>query len=752
MKAGTKRMWLLTVAIAVVLIAVVACREDEAEEPAAPAPAVAPAPAAPGAVPAPAPVAAPIRAAVVPGECYIQGGKVTDCPGRSPHTYKPPVVAQGQFPSNYYEGPMPTKFYESPMAYQLVKAGKLPPLEERLPEAQDVLVVQPAYEIGEYGGTWRVQTMKTWTEMNRKGGWALRDTDGLTLIPEVGKSFEVSSDGRTWTMKLRRGSKWSDGQPFTMEDIRFAWDDHNFNTEMNKSVDIKYKDAVTGNPAKFDVLDDYTWSLTYDTPVFSLFEGRAQRGMWCRGRGFCFFSPKHYMKQFHPKYADPAKLQQLISDGEFDDWTQLWKKKTALAGDGAAGEELPRMAVMVVNPGITSEFLGMVRNHYYVGVDPEGNQLPYVDDWAQFIFPSREAAVFRSMLGETDSYTNIYHLQELPMYNALKEKGDFRIYHWPSPSGADGNIGMNQTYNEDPEIGRWMRTHDFRRALSLATDREELNEVIFLGLGSPQNWVPHPDTPFYPGAEWATLDAVRDVAKANRLLDDLGLTSKDAGGFRMRLDGKGPLALHFAVEEPTQLTVAGPVAELLTGQWAEIGIKVTYKSYAGYNSDIRSGKEYLGFGGDLYQSNPWMQSGGALIPWAAGNDIAPLIGEWHETEGESGMAPTGPDPAWLPLAPEGNFPADPTGKLKELIDLKTEGFKYALYDPKRIEIGQKIFEISADQKFNVGTVGFSGHFRGIMIARNNLLNVHETHATDVHGFWSQHTYFFDGGRDNLHNE
>ena len=128
------------------------------------------------------------------------------------------------------------------------------------------------------------------------------------------------------------------------------------------------------------------------------------------------------------------------------------------------------------------------------------------------------------MNGETDGpYSGDFVLAEVPLYFAHMEKGDYSVGRWTKTHGNDAGIQINPEFNVDAELGRWFRTKEFREAISLSMDRDEINQLVYLGLGTPQAWVPHPATPYYPGDEWPGYLAVQDIAKANEILDGLGL-------------------------------------------------------------------------------------------------------------------------------------------------------------------------------------------------------------------------------------
>jgi peptide/nickel transport system substrate-binding protein len=688
-----------------------------------------------------------VPVASTPSTCYIIGEVVTDCPPTSPHTWQPPVEVAGEYWAYHgYDGARPTTWYESPMSYQLVKAGKLPALDERVPPPEDRGIVQGPSGIGWYGGSYRQTGVQQYLGEWIVGSWATRDSNGVDWHPWIGKAWDISDDGTTYTMTLRKNLHWSDGSPYTMEDIRFAWEDSNFNQELNKTVSVEFRDPVTDNVVSFAVVDDMHWTLTYDTPVYNLFELRSTPSSWCAKGSFAYHCPP-YMKQFHPKYADPAELQAMIDDANLEDWTQLFSQKTNVISNPDKPCLVAWCTKIKEDTQITAE-----RNHYYTFFDPEGNQLPYTDRATKLQMESREVSLFRTMNGETDGMTTPYLVQEMPLYNANMERGDYSIFHWPSPGGSDLILQFNMVYNKDPEIGKWIRTKKFRHALSLGVDREVLNDTIFLGIGTIQNWAPHPSTPYYPGLAVAQKWVQFDPDTANDMLDELGLTETDDEGYRLRPDNGERLILNGVI---TPRAAEMPMMELVQPMWADLGIQFDFRLTDSASSDYNAGDEYLMQRTDFsaYQANPWCCDWNQIAPMRGGHSAAPAVGTYYETGGEKGMGP-GPDPSYLPLAPADTFPIDVSGNLMKLVELWQEGRAYPAYAPRRIEIGKELFTIYGEELYTIPVAGFTGVFRGIFINRNNMQNQAKTHVRDHNGFqaWA---YFFEGstadsrGKDNL---
>ena len=145
-------------------------------------------------------------AAVPASTCHVIGSEVNDCPPVSVRTWQAPITPPGSFPSYLYEGPRPTQFQESPMSYQLVKQGKIPPVEERLPVPEDVMVLNVMDEIGQYGGMWRItQTGSVIGDLDDKADCMYREPNEVDSIPEICKSFQVSPDGNGVDVRAPQG-------------------------------------------------------------------------------------------------------------------------------------------------------------------------------------------------------------------------------------------------------------------------------------------------------------------------------------------------------------------------------------------------------------------------------------------------------------------------------------------------------------------------------------------------------------------
>jgi len=619
-----------------------------------------------------------------------------------------------------YKGPAPKTFHEPPMLEKLVKQGRLPPVRQRLPE--DPLVIPPVERVGKYGGTWhRAFTGPADGQNVERLGHdhvIYYDLDGLTIMGHIAKSWEVSDDGRTFTFTLRRGMKWSDGTPFTTDDILFAYEDVLLNDDLNP---IKPSYITRGGKlGVVEKVDSYTYRYVFAEPYplfLQLYAAPTVAGQSNKGRkGRGPYAPKHYLKQFHPKYVSKEDLQEKVRQAGLSNWPALFRLKNNVH----VNPELPVLGPWKTVKPITSQLFVLERNPYYWAVDPQGNQLPYIDKIVLRLAGNLEVLNFRAIAGEIDMQHRHIQLAKVPVLKSNSEKGDYRILFWPEKGGSQIAVFVNQDWQGDPEIEKWLGNREFRIALSLAIDREEINESILLGMGKPRANLPSADSPFYPGPEYETLHAVLDRKKANEILDGLGLDKKDGGGYRLRTDGKGRLTLDLSVMGSAFLDYVG-AAELIQRHWAKVGINANVSVQERSLWVIkRTNHEH--------QITIW-SSGGGNSPWLGGAALPDLyasrVAQWYYSQGKKGK--------------------EPTGNLRRLLDLYEKG--KGLSFEERVRIGKEIWRIMAENVYVIGTVGDSPAFNGVVVVKNNFRNVPRivpnTSVLQSPGIARPEQFFFD---------
>jgi peptide/nickel transport system substrate-binding protein len=623
----------------------------------------------------------------------------------------------------------PPKLGEAPMLADLVKAGKLPPVDQRVP--LEPMVIKPLQEIGKYGGTLRRgftgpaddENGNRWISTDKLVFW---DYTGTKFTPCVAKSWEFSDGGRTFTLSLRKGQKWSDGEPFTADDFVFWYQDIYLNKELKPTPDPTF--AINGKQGSIEKVDETTVRFKFPDPYplfLTILGGTTFMGSgWNTSRGFYggAYAPAHYLKKFLPKYAAQADLDQMVQEAKVDSWTALFKLKSQYY----LNPDLPTLGPWrTTSPNNTPTWV-MERNPYYYAVDTEGNQLPYIDKLQFGLAENLEVLNLRAIAGEYDFQERHTDVGKIPVFLESQQKGGYTLRLDPGIYGSDATLQLNQTFEADPEIARWLGNRDFRHALALGIDRDQLNETFWLGVGVPGNVSPDETSPYSPGPgsrqKWATLD----VKQANDLLDKLGLDKKDAEGFRQRTDGKGRLRLEM-------FGVAGSfvpfprIGEMIGQQWRKVGIQLDV-------TELERNLAFTRMRNNEHQIFMWANDGSELIYAfprhampvdTAEPMLGPLWAKWFATDGEQGKKPSDPE------------------MLKAMDLLRAANGQDT---EQSIKTAQEIWKILTEETWSIGTVGISPAVMGIRVVKNNMGNIpaREMNAQHCRTPSSSHpsTFFF----------
>jgi peptide/nickel transport system substrate-binding protein len=454
------------------------------------------------------------------------------------------------------------RYGEAPDLAALVAAGKLPPVEERLPT--NPLVVTPLSEIGTYGGIWR-SALKGAFDM----GWLRRTVAYEPLVaynfawdkvvPNVAESFEANADATEFVFHLREGHKWSDGTPFTAHDLVFAITD---------AIQIPQYFGASRNThlqgAKATAVDDLTLRIEMPEPNGLFLQHMASvSGMWP------LMYQKRYCSRFHIKYNPNADVEAKAAG------LTGWPEALYLACDLDNWRDLKRptlFAWKLTTPydGL-SQLVTFERNPYYFKIDSANNQLPYLDGLWMRQTEAVEDIVLQALNGEIDFMDRHIATQiNKPLFIDGREKGDYRLYETVQANMNTAVIELNQN-STNPALNQLFNQRDFRIALSLAIDRPEIIEVLFVSQGEPWQAAPRPESRWY-SERLAKQHTEFDPDKANALLDGLGLAERDAEGFRLGPDGKR-IAFRVDVTSDVQPYFAD-LAEMLQGYWRDIGIQL----------------------------------------------------------------------------------------------------------------------------------------------------------------------------------
>jgi len=451
-------------------------------------------------------------------------------------------------------------FGESPMLAELVEKGELPPVEERLPK--DTMVERPREFIGQYGGPMRLLGIYEragcftgFTEDMQEDLFTL-DTDRSQFYPNIVKGWDLSEDGKSLTLYLREGMKWSDGDDFDAKDFVFWYEDILQNPDITPAISESWMPG--GELMGLNVIDDYTVQYTFAVPYWRVIE---VFGVSLPA------APEHFLKQYIPKYNPDAEA--LAEEEGFETWqlALIFHQDEPYHSDPSAPTLNPWRIKEVKPDSALWE-----RNPYYWKVDTAGNQLPYMDTLTVVMVEDLSAmAPVKTLAGELDlmDYSG-FSLADYPVLKEAEERVGFKVYLWPR---ADQSHAMGFAFNyahKDPVLREIFNDIRFRQALSLAINREEIGESLFLGLVEPYT---APVSPAWTGYEdWmGTYFAEYDVDKANALLDEMGLEWDENHQWRLRPDGKPIFILGTYCTE--WLAYSEDLLDLVTIYWGEIGVQ-----------------------------------------------------------------------------------------------------------------------------------------------------------------------------------
>ena len=596
---------------------------------------------------------------------------------------------------------------QAPALEEMVSAGNLPPVSERVGGEPEV--VEPLNAIGTYGGEIRTGLRGS---SDHNGMLRIVGPQGLVrwdpqyakVVPNVAKSFEADDAGQIFTFHLRKGMKWSDGVPFTADDVMFNVNDLLLNEDF-AATPARY--TAGGEPMKAEKIDDYTVRFTFTQPYGGFLAELAAP----LGQNPVLYA-KHYCKQFVPKYNE--NVDALITENNASDWRNLFLQK---CGDLEVPTRWGNPDRPTLDPWVVTEpYVGgatrvvMERNPYFWQIDTEGNQLPYVDRLVMPIGADTESLLLAIIGGRIDfGLRHIDTPDNRPLLAENREKGDYHFFKASPPGGSNMAIDLNLTA-KNPELRKVFNEKDFRVALSIGINRQAIIDTVLLGEGEPWQQGPFEDHPYYyEKISKQYLDY--DPEKANALLDGLGLNKRDQDGVRLFPNGD---PLRFKIDviptfDPTWIDSL----QLIQQQWSKIGVDAEINSLERtffyqrtsesneHDAAIWNAKASWVPGQLPHQIVPVSHDSRYGIPWV----------RWFESNGEKGEEP-----------PE---------SIKKRLELFDKSRGTADSDKHR-KLMLEIAAIAADQ-FEV--IGISKALPSYGIVKNGLKNVPEA----MPNFWSAGT-------------
>ena len=660
----------------------------------------------PAATPAPAPTEAPqVEATIAP--------EPTAAPTEAPAAEEPAAEAT----TAPAEPAAPGAYKEAPALAEQVTAGTLPPVDERLPADPIVTPVREA--IGKYGGT--LQTASWWPEVgNVQLYFAVEapimwNADLTGYEPALAESFSWSDDGLVFTLNLRKGIKWSDGQPYTSADWKFWWEDMILDEEYKAIAKPSYLRKSDGTFIDMEFPDDFTVVWKSDKPQWISPYYMAQ-GYWEFAKSI--MKPAHYLKQFHPKYATDKTYEDLQ---KADQW---W-----------------------ITPGYPCLFawcLGTLsedgqnytftRNPYYWRVDEQGNQLPYMDAIAVEIVADEQVRILNCAQGRYDTAFRICGgPNEIPLLTEKAEASEFHFLDkYMNGAGAWPGYMVNQYYVEGgknypddtpemaAEIREVLRDKRFRQALSMGLDRQRMIEVVWGGIGDPKGATISPQSWHFAGPEgqevynkWATAYADFNADQANALLDEMGM-AKGADGMRTLPSGAAFEMTIDISDWGGSLKVQADSAQEAKAQWeTNLGLKSRVINLQGQPElDTRTNEGfYMLRGAHISEIDIWTYPDW-IFP-IVNRYMFPLEGRWYASGKDTCKQVEG-QPYSCGVQPEANSPA------AQLQALYEKG-----QTAQSVEDRHKIVWEAVDVIVNEGpfVIGVSGDQPMPIIVKNYMRNI-----------------------------
>jgi peptide/nickel transport system substrate-binding protein len=587
---------------------------------------------------------------------------------------------------------------EAPQLAALVKDGKLPALSDRLPPKP--MVVTPMEKIGSYGGSLR-RGLRGSSDHNGilrmvgNQGLVRWNMDFTAVLPNLAERWEVNADATQFTFHLIPGVRWSDGQPFTADDVVFAIEDVVKNKELYSATPAQL--SVAGKPVLVEKIDAHTVKFTFAAANALYLENLATP----LGQHPTLFA-KHYCSKFLPKYN--AGLDAEVKAAGVSSWTELFRAK---CGDIEIPSRWANVDKPTLDPWVVKEAYSggatrvvMARNPYFWQVDTEGNQLPYIDELNFGISQDVESLMLNVISGKIDiQERHISVLANKPTLSQNMQKGDYRLLTLVPSAAQQCQIYLNMTH-KDPAMRKMFADKTFRQALSLGINRQEIIDIVYFGQSVPYQTGPRPGHPWHNEKLGKQLTGY-EPDKANAMLDQAGFDKKNGNGIRLRPDGQ---PIFFAIDViPTLYPDLVDTLELVKSQWAQIGIDVKVNTieralyYTRGDDNAHDAAVWPGPGGldpmldprDFFAFHP--QGSRYAIPWTL----------WYTSNGAKGEEP-----------PESQ---------KKRFKLFDEARSTADLD-KRGAIMKQLFDITADEFETIGVCLAVG---GFGVIRNNLRNVPE---------------------------
>ncbi len=564
---------------------------------------------------------------------------------------------------------------ETPLFAPAVAAGNMPPVAQRLPTYPRIVDLPSlGRETGQSGGTWRMlmgdQRDLRMMTIYSYARLVVFDEE-LHVIPDILQSLEVVED-KVFTLHLREGHKWSDGEPFTAEDFRYWWEDVANDHDLSPSGPNASL-LVRGKPPRFEVLDATTVRYSWDEPNPAFLPALAG------AQPVYIYMPAHYLKQFNRRFADKDSLAARVKKAHVMDWASLHERMSRQYRP--ENPDLPTLEPWRNTTKPPAEEFVFERNPYFHRIDQAGHQLPYIDH-IRMALGTASLVPAKTASGDATLQARYLGFEDYTFLKGNEAVNHYHVRLWEQSFGSYAALMPNLNAS-DPVWRGLLRDVRVRRALSLGINRHDINQALFFGLARESGNTVLPQSPLFK-PEYATAWCTFDPDKANALLDEAGLGKRDADGTRLLPDGR---RAEIVVETPTENTSFTDILELVQDDWAKLGIRA-FPHPAGrdlFRQHILSGQTVMAISDGIDNGAP----SDSIEP----DDLAPTRqsqfqwsrwGQYFESDGHEG------DAVDLPEA-------------VQLVDLYRQ-WRRSTGSAEREAVWTKMLAINADQVFTIGVV------------------------------------------------
>jgi len=596
-------------------------------------------------------------------------------------------------------------FTEAPMLAEMVARGEIPPVHERLPIEP---FISSAPEIGIFGGVYRGAGFgpthgQLDTEAHRFVGLLRLEPDLVTMRPFLIRDWTVNDDFTVYTWYLREGLRWSDGELFTSADFSFWYNYILLNEELTPAIPARY--IVDGQVMTMETPDDLTVVISFAAPnpafdivmLRSMFPGEKK------------WAARHYLEPFHVDHNPDAEANATAAGHE--NWVGYFTFRNNRTQSGT-DVDAPALSPWILRRIDADGNRYFDRNPFYFVVDREGNQLPYIDQQVSVLVPDNQNRILRLMAGELHAAAeNPLPVRDFTLYVEGETQGDYTVFLFDNTRGSDASVTFNLNH-QDLVLREIFNDIRFRQAMSLAINRDMINEVLFFGRATVRQSAPPPPPNTSFVEDWMCNYMIDyDTQSANDLLDEVGLVWNSDQTQRMRPDGQPMFIVLETIEE------FAPQAEMIAEMFTAVGVRSELRVQERalmrerFPTNERDAQVFTFDSATEFamRANP----DGIRPPWRSHEiGFAPLYYEWWQTGGASGL--------------------EPPQELQDLRDMVDRWIGLPPGTPEFVNLGREIAEIHTTNLWYIGT---SVAPRVVIIS--NLLGNTPTEGTFAgdYGFW-----------------